>query len=83
MVYSGNLNAFRAVVDSIRALGFDVTFEECNDRVRRHYWMRLIIRDSTREIITEETFTACDEDILINSATAWLHRMGEQLAYWK
>lgn len=83
MVYSGNISAFRFVIDDIRAQGFNVMSEEYNDRVRGHYCMRLIVLDSDREILTEKTFTGYDEDVLINTATAWLRRIEEQLSHWR
>lgn len=81
-LYSGNFNAFKAACNRLFQLDFAVISQDWRDAYLRQECMRLRIEDRAGRIIAEETFSHYDEDVLYNTATAWLNRIGFQLSTW-
>ncbi|WCS66922.1 hypothetical protein HMGUsm2_300 [Serratia phage HMGUsm2] len=83
-LYSGNLNAFMAAKGRLEKLGCEVTTSSWHDGLR----MRDIVGVTVKllpgyDILGKETFGHYDIDVVINTATEWMHRLAEQLEHWK
>lgn len=81
-LYSGNLNAFKAACNRLYQLDFSVLTHEFQDHVSRQECMRLRVEDRDGNIFALETFTHYNEDVLYNTATAYLKGIADQLDTW-
>lgn len=80
--YSGNLNDFKAACNRLYQLDFAVLSNDFRDAATRQECMRLRIEDRAGRLLAEEAFAHYDEDVLYNTATAWLNHIATQLEQW-
>ena len=81
-LYSGNLNAFIAACNRLYQLDFAVIAVEQEASPNIKATMHLRIEDRAGRILAQEEIHHPDEDVLYNTATAWLNRIATQLEQW-
>lgn len=82
-LYSGNLNAFKAVCNKLYQLDFAVIVTEFYDAMHMKECMNLRVEDRAGRILSGNEFAHHDIDVLYNTCTAWLNGLYDQLKDWK
>lgn len=82
-LYSGNLNAFKAACSRLYQLDLCVIQQDWYQAHLREECMRLQVEDRAGNIFALKNFAHYDEDVLYNTATAFLNGLADQLDTWR
>ncbi len=78
-----NIIAYRNAYERVRNHGFSIEACKWYDYAVNHKVEVLIVFSEPNIQLTTGRFEHCDEEVRMNSQTAWLNKLAHELDYWQ